>query len=421
MRRSGLTGLVFALAVSGCQSTDTIENEANLEGDLAEMLSWFPGIYDNYEQIEAERLGDLPEALRHRHLNHTFFPVEIAGIPGGQLYAQQYQHHDSADLYRQRIYSFQTDPDEGAIRLTIYTPNSPRDLIDVHLDPEQQATLDASDFFLKPGCEVYWTRDEAQFEGYLKPKACSYYSTRFETQVYLEETLTLRRDALLLNDRGVDGDGNLVFGVDDKGPTLNLKQANFSEQDIELQEITRLLSGDYFSDAGGGARQGRPIYMRVRNITPPIGRRHAMYAEMRHDGTDGDHYRQLIYLFDESETRTENRMQAYRVADKEIAASLLEDPTGYAEGRVEATAPLSDDCYTVWAPTDIGYTSWIDPERCIITGKRGDQRRIESRTEITTTHIGLLERGYSLERELLFGNPDGDLYIWPRVTGSKSD
>ena len=258
MRRRGLTGLVCALAVSGCQSTDQVDDTVDLDRDLNEMLSWFPGVYDNFEQIEAERLSDVPEALRHRHLNHTFFPVEIAGIPGQQLYAQQYQHHDPADLYRQRIYSFEADPAEGAIRLTIYTPNNPEDLIDVHLDPERQAALEKSDFFLKPGCEVYWTREEDHFEGYLKPKACSYYSSRYETQVYLEETLTLRRDALLLNDRGVDGEGNLVFGVDDKGPTVNLKQANFTEQDIELQEITRLLSGNYFSDADGGARQGRP-------------------------------------------------------------------------------------------------------------------------------------------------------------------
>ena len=296
MRWLALKSFVLALAIAGCQSTDPVNQAADLEGDLDEMLSWFPGVYDNYDQIEAERTSNTPEALRHRHLNHTFFPVEIPGIPGQQLYAQQYQHHDAADLYRQRIYSFESDLEEGAVRLTIYTPNSPEDLVDVHLNPERQAALNVSDFFLKPGCEVYWTREEDRFEGYLKPKACSYYSTRYETQVYLEETLTLRRDALLLNDRCVDGDGNLVFGVDDKGPTINMKQVSFTEHDIELQEITRLLSGDYFSDADGGARQGRPIYMRVRNITPPIGRRHAMYTEMRHDGPDGDHYRQLIFL-----------------------------------------------------------------------------------------------------------------------------
>ena len=84
--------------------------------------------------------------------------------------------------------------------------------------------MSRSDFFLKPGCEVYWKRKGNQFEGYLKENACNYYSKRFGKQVYLNETLILRKDALLLDDKGVDEDGNLVFGVDDKGPTINLKE-----------------------------------------------------------------------------------------------------------------------------------------------------------------------------------------------------
>ncbi|MEM7327650.1 MAG: CpcT/CpeT family chromophore lyase [Pseudomonadota bacterium] len=418
-----LTGIALGLSLvlGACQTSPEAPADTFLAQDLDEMLSWFPGVYDNYQQIDSERAADLNPALRHRHLNHTFHPVEIAGIPGRLLYAQQYQHHDPADLYRQRIYSFEPDDEEGAIRLTIYTPKAPDALTDIHRRPERQATLQPDDFVLKPGCEVYWKRAEDQFDGYLKPKACSYFSTRYEKQVYLEETLTLRRDALLLNDRGLDDDGNLVFGVDDKGPTINLKQPGFSQLDIELQEIARLMSGDYFSNAEGGAREGRPIFMRVRNITPPIGKRHAMYAEMRHDGPEGEFYRQLIYLFDEADARTENRMQAYRVGDKDLAATLIEDPSGFANGRVETTSPLSENCYTVWSPTDVGYTSWIDPERCIITGKRGDQRRIESRTDINSDAIAQLERGYSLERELLFGNATGEQYIWPRVTPGETD
>jgi hypothetical protein len=412
-------GLIFGL--SACQAVPKVPPAESLVADLDEMLTWFPGVYDNFEQIETERQAELDSSLRHRHLNHTFHPVSIPGIPGRQLYAQQYQHHDPADLYRQRIYSFEPDADENAIRLTIYTPNDPAQLTDIHLSPERQAGLSASDFILKPGCEVFWTRTPEAFEGYLKERACSYYSSRFQTQVYLEETLTLRRDALLLNDRGVDGEGNLVFGVDDKGPTINLKQPDFSDLDVELQEITRLLSGDYFSAAEGGAREGRPIYMRVRNIVPPLGQRHAMYAEMRHDGPDGPHYRQLIYVFDESDTRTENRMQAYRVADSDAAATLIADRSGFADGTVQATAPLSDDCYTSWQRNGTGYSSWIDPDRCIITGKRGDQRRIESRTEISQAAIGQLERGYTIEGELLFGNPTGDLYIWPRMNPAQTD
>lgn len=406
---------VAALLLTACQTGTDPTASASLDSDLNELLSWFPGVYDNTQQVSDERSGNLTSDLRHRHTNHTFYPVEIAGIPGRQLYAQQYQHYDPDDLYRQRVYAFETDLVENAVRLTIYTPKDPRALTDLHHQPETQAAMSADDFILKPGCEVYWTRAEDQFEGYLKPMACSYYSSRFETQVFLEETLVLRQDALLLNDRAVDADGKLVFGVDDKGPTVNLKQAERTALDVELQALTRLLQGDYFSDADGGAREGRPIYQRIRNITPPDGRSHAMYSEMRHDGPNGDYYRQLIYLFDEAPDRTENRMQALRVAAPEVAATLIEAPDALATGIVETTSAISDTCYTVWEQNADGFSGWIDPQRCVITGKRGDQRRIESRTQIMLSAIGQLERGFSIEGTLLFGTPTDDPYIWPRV------
>ncbi len=404
-----------ALILAACQTGTAPTASASLDADLNELLSWFPGVYDNRLQVSEERSRDLPSELRHRHTNHTFYPVKIAGIPGRQLYAQQYQHYDPDDLYRQRIYAFEPDLEEDAVRLTIYTPKDPRALIDLHHHPETQAALSADDFILKPGCEVYWTRAEDQYEGYLKPKACSYYSSRFETQVFLEETLVLRQDALLLNDRGVDSSGQLVFGVDDKGPTINLKQAERTALDVELQALTRSMQGDYFSDAEGGAREGRPIYQRIRNITPPDGHSHAMYSEMRHDGPDGEYYRQLIYLFDEAPDRTENRMQALRVADPGAAAMLIETPDALATGIVETTSAIADTCYTVWQQNADGFSGWIDPQRCVITGKRGDQRRIESRTQIMPSSIGQLERGFSIEGTLLFGTPTDDPYIWPRV------
>lgn len=191
--------------------------------------------------------------------------------------------------------------------------------------------------------------------------------------------------------------------------------------DRELCEITALFAGDYVSEVEDGAREGRSIYMRVRNISAPDGADHAMYSEMRHDGPDGEFYRQVIYLFDETADRSENRMTAMRVSDADTATRLLNEPDLFARGGVETEPALSEDCYAVWTKSDMGFESWIDPDRCIITGRRGDQRRIEARTQITAQAIGQLERGYTLEGELLFGNPDGDLYVWPRVIQGASD
>ena len=221
-----LLAAATALALSALLPVGVVAQEnvtASLEADLEELLEWFPGTYDNRRQVYRQALEEVPEDMRQRHTNHIFQPLTITGIPGRTLYAQQSQHYDLTDLYRQRIYSFTIDEEEQAIRLTIYTPRDPSRLTDAHLDPSKVADLTADDFFLKPGCEVFWRRGDEQFDGLLKTNACSYYSERFATRVYLNETLTLRPDALILHDRAVDGDGNLVFGSADKGPTINLK------------------------------------------------------------------------------------------------------------------------------------------------------------------------------------------------------
>ncbi len=213
-----LTALVVVLTMPA------LANSHTLEADLERLLTWFPGNYDNHQQVYKQAQDKVVEAQRHRHTNHTFQPLSINGIGGHTLYAQQYQHYDPNDIYRQRIYSFQVDQEEQAIRLTIYTPKDPTQLTDAHLDPTKVANLSADDFILKPGCEVFWKYQDGQFNGYLKHNACNYYSERFQTQVYLNETLTLRKDALLLHDTAVDANGKAVFGSADKGPTINLKQ-----------------------------------------------------------------------------------------------------------------------------------------------------------------------------------------------------
>jgi hypothetical protein len=187
--------------------------------------------------------------------------------------------------------------------------------------------------------------------------------------------------------------------------------------DGQLDQLEDLLVGDYFSSADGGAREGRAIYMRVRQIAPPGGHERALYAEMRHDGPDGEYYRQLVYLFDESADRTENRMLAHRFADASKASELINAPDLVATGGLALSPPIDAACYTVWTPIEAGFEGYLDPERCIITGRRGDQRRIEARTRITAESIDQFEAGYTLEGEQLFGNTDGRLYVWPRVAG----
>lgn len=183
--------------------------------------------------------------------------------------------------------------------------------------------------------------------------------------------------------------------------------------DARLDRLAALLVGDYFSAAEGGVREGRAIYMRIRRVEPPAGKRVALYAEMRHDGIDGEIYRQRLYVFDETPDRSAETMTALAFEDGSAATRLIDNPA--LAPTLATKEPLAAGCVTTWREDGAAFVGRVDPAACQITGRRGDQRRIESVTRIDADSIDQLERGYDLDGKLLFGNPTGDLYVWPRV------
>lgn len=183
----------------------------------------------------------------------------------------------------------------------------------------------------------------------------------------------------------------------------------------DLNELVQSMVGDYQSAPSDGAREGRPIHLRIRRIESSTANTLAFYSEMRHDGPDGELYRQRLYQFD-AHSRLPLLMQALSFTDPKAAAGLIADPSLLRKGALTTQASMEPGCETRWRRTAEGFLGVIDPATCVITGKRGDQRRIEGQTLFSERGVGQLERGYDLSGKLLFGNPTGELYFWPRVS-----
>ena len=96
---------------------------AMLDKDFRTMMAWFPGVYDNQEQVYFEAEQEVDEALRHERIHHVFEPVDLPAFGEHVFYVQQHLNDDPAQIYRQRIYAFRPDYQEGAMRLTIHIPN----------------------------------------------------------------------------------------------------------------------------------------------------------------------------------------------------------------------------------------------------------------------------------------------------------
>ena len=203
------------------------DEAAVLDKDFRTMMQWFPGVYDNQEQVYFEAEQEVDEALRHERIHHVFEPVDLPAFGEHVFYVQQHLDDDPAQIYRQRIYTFRPDYDEGAIRLTIHIPNDVASLVDAHLDPTKLSGLSPEQTRVLPGCDVFWRRQSNQFVGYMTPDACSYVSSESGKRIIFNDDLLLTEEDLWISDRAQDEEGNRVFGHPTGVPHKNRKARRF--------------------------------------------------------------------------------------------------------------------------------------------------------------------------------------------------
>lgn len=185
--------------------------EGVLERDFRTFLEWFPGRYDNNNEVMfADDIGT-PEEHRNERIHSIFYPVELPAFGEHVFYVQQYMDNEPGEVYRQRIYVFSTDNEANAIRLDIHAPNDPAALLDAHLDPTKLEGLTPEMTRSYPGCEVFWRRQENQFVGETVRGACRVRS-RSGNMLVIEDDLILTENAIWIQDRAATEDGEYVFG-----------------------------------------------------------------------------------------------------------------------------------------------------------------------------------------------------------------
>ncbi|HNP64225.1 MAG TPA: hypothetical protein PKH39_09835 [Woeseiaceae bacterium] len=92
MRRN--TNLLPVLATKCGSFAALADPAAVLDRDMRSFLEWFPGVYDNQEQVYFENELDVPEDERHERIHHTFAPVELPEFGENIFYVQRYLDDD---------------------------------------------------------------------------------------------------------------------------------------------------------------------------------------------------------------------------------------------------------------------------------------------------------------------------------------
>jgi len=269
--------LIVLLACGGLAFAD---QNAVLDRDMRTFLEWFPGVYDNQEQVYFEEELGVPEDDRHERIHHTFAPVDLPAFGEHVFYVQQYLDDDPGKIYRQRIYVMTPDYEENAIRLAIHTPNDVESLVDAHLDPSKLEGLTPADTRQMPGCDVFWRKRAAEFDGQMKAGACSFVSQRSGKRIIIDDDLTLTRDEIWISDRAEDEDGNYVFGNKAGIPHKNIKARRFEcwiAAQHEDGENWTFRQGMEIWDQGGriwidtDEEEPQTVGIKMRNVRWPTG------------------------------------------------------------------------------------------------------------------------------------------------------
>lgn len=202
--------LFFTSAFAQKQKTNS------LQADMEQMLSWFAGEFDNFQQVYKEKEDSVKEV--HEHIHSVFYPVSLPAIGKHVFYVYQYMDGDEKKVYRQRIYNFSIDNIEKAIRLDIYSFKADSLSYFSHKDTTKLKNLAMNDLTSTDGCEVYWKKDADAFIGYMKNKACNFISKRSGKKIFITDSLRLTKDEIWIRDEAEDENGNYVFGHKGKIP-----------------------------------------------------------------------------------------------------------------------------------------------------------------------------------------------------------
>ncbi|MFK7828794.1 MAG: chromophore lyase CpcT/CpeT [Congregibacter sp.] len=230
-------GLLLVTLASACAPVGTGVSDAttspsassssptNLEAELALFLAWFAGEFDNNEQVWQQRADGLAGEDLHERIHHRFVPIPMPQLGEQVFFVLQTLNDDLEQVYRQRIYSFDVQPEVDAIRLTIYRMQDEERYRNAWQDPSLLESLSVDMLSTVSGCEVYWRYNGEFFDGTMTPGACHFTSPRSGKEIYITDTLRLTESEIWIGDKAEDADGNYVFGREE--PHINRKVRRF--------------------------------------------------------------------------------------------------------------------------------------------------------------------------------------------------
>lgn len=180
-RRTATAATLAALAMAGSPIAAAAHGEYDLKAQLDTLMRWWPGEYDNHEQIVRQSGGGLsPTRDEPFYRVHSRYE-RVAGSALGDhvLSVVDYRDDDPGKVLRARTYVLSVDTAAGALRVAQYRP---------------KAAGGAELVALGAQCDLLLNFVGGQFEGTLSAKSCKVDGKAIEYGVVVGPRFTWYRE-----------------------------------------------------------------------------------------------------------------------------------------------------------------------------------------------------------------------------------
>lgn len=193
--------------------------QATLNTELATLLGWIAGEFDNRQQVvhgENFLLESKPEPSDAPDLLFPVFAqVEAPALGANVIYLQWPIGSPEGRLQRQRIWTFAIDEKRNALVMDFFTLRDPDRWRDAHLKPNTALRdITREDLIPYPAaCRLPFRRHADVFIGEIPRGECRIISQQTRTDMTINARVVIARDQIWYQEYGVRQDGSVVFKV----------------------------------------------------------------------------------------------------------------------------------------------------------------------------------------------------------------
>lgn len=210
-------GLLILLA--GCKEEKKIEaiKDAEVaekvattpEEQLAEIMNFWPGKYNNDKQIaEVKKAGDDVWLLDGTgkdgwlQIESHYIKIDNPAIGKNVLYVEEYRDHQQDSTYRQRIYTLDIDS-TNTIRVKMWPFKDKKKYVGAWKNPDVLTSLTTEEISAYPDkCDLTVQKEGDTYNMNMNGKDCAFGNSVFNYQVKLTKDVFAYRDKITQLDTG---------------------------------------------------------------------------------------------------------------------------------------------------------------------------------------------------------------------------